>query len=252
MNKFYSESLNEISIPKRFDKEKLHAFLMDALKNSLNKDEVFRKLIINVSKNYPRFPLKATQASEYIRLLKSLSRKVAREGYKLNEIIAFDSYQSDIPYIIFSNNTLGNYTISYFHEYKARATGEHFRRNYLLVRGRPNLPDRKRAIQNYFQMMKPIQKMFQALIKSQFKLWLLIVLSNSESIKEFAKGPQFLSLKKIDQKQFESLATEHSEQLENFRRELYQLEPDLFRPTPDSDEPTQTMWQNMIMLRITE
>lgn len=250
MHKFYTETLNEIEIPEQFDKEKLHSFLMNSLKNSLNTDNELRKLIIDINKNYPRFPITSTKASEYVRLLTSLSRKIANIGRKLNDTIAFDAYRSDIPYIVFSNQTLGNYTISYFHEYKARATAEYFRHNYLLVRGRPNLQARKNALNNYFSMIKTIQDIFQKLIKSKFKLWLLIILYNSENMKEFAKGPEYFSLKKVDQVQFNMLTHEYSEQLELFRRELCQLEPELFQPTPDFDEPTQTMWNDMIKLRI--
>jgi len=250
MNKFYRELLEELEIPSQFNKEGIHSFLMNSLKRSLNDDEELRKLIVGISKNYPRFPMNSKQAWEYIRLLKSLSLKIAISGNKLNNEIALNSLQSDIPYMIFSNETLGNYTISYFQEYKARATQEHFRRNYLLTRGRPNLPDRKKALNNYFLMMKPIQNMFKDLVKSKFKLWLFITLSNSKSIKEFAKGRNFLYLKNIDRKQFEILSTEYSKQLETFREELYQLEPALFASTPESDEPTQIMWNDMILLRV--
>lgn len=233
MNTFFSESLEELTIPKRFNKQKLHEFLMDAIKRSLNEDDKFRNLIIKLNENYPRFPIKSDHASNYIRLLKTLSYYVAQAGYRLNEEYAFESCISDIPYIVFSNLILGNYTISYFHEYKARATEQHFRRNYLLVRGRPNLRSRQAAIKSYFQMIKPTEKMFRTTVRSQFKLWLFTILSNSKNFQDFAKKPQLLSLKKMDQKQFEKLTVKHSEQLEKFRRLLFQLEPELFKPSTD-------------------
>jgi hypothetical protein len=57
---------------------------------------------------------------------------------------------------------------------------------------------------------------------------------------------------KLDQKQLTKLINEHEEILEQFRRQLFQLEPDLFKPLMEVDEPTQTMWRDMVLLRISE
>ena len=252
MNRFFSECLYELTIPKRFNKEKLHELLMNVVKKSLNEDEEFRNLIIKLSENYPTFPLEAEHASNYISLLKKISRLVAIAGSRINEEYASESIRSDIPYIVFSNLILGNYAISSFHDYKANATEQHFRRHFLLVRARPNLKSREIALKSYFQMMKPTEEIFQKFIKDQFKLWLLIALSNAKNLEEFLKRPQCLSLKKTDQKQLTKLITEHAEILEKFRRHLFQLEPDLFKPLTEVDEPTQTMWRDMVLLRITE
>jgi hypothetical protein len=100
-------------------------------------------------------------------------------------------------------------------------------------------------------MMKPIDEMFQLLLKAQFKLMLLIMLSNAEDLKEFLKKPEFLSVDKVDRKYLAKLASEYSGVLEKFRRQLFQLEPDLFKPV-EMDEPTKTMWRGMALLRITE
>jgi hypothetical protein len=252
MSRFYSECLDELAIPKQFNKESLHELLMNILKNSLNKDEDLRNLIIKLSENYPRFPIEPERAGTYINLLKRISRLVAIVGSRTNQEYALESITSDIPYIAFSNLILGNYTISYFNDYKAHVTEEHFRRNLLLVRGRPNLRTKEVALKNYFQMMKTTEGMLQKLLKAQFKLWLLPVLSNSKDHEDFVKEPHILSLEKIDQKQLAKLINEHAEILEQFRRHLFQLEPDLFEPLKVIDEPTQTMWRNMVLLKITE
>jgi len=107
-------------------------------------------------------------------------------------------------------------------------------------------------LKSYFQMMKPTEEIFQKFIKAQFKLWLLTTLSNARNLEEFLKRPRYLSLKKIDQKQLAKLITEHAQILEKFRRHLFQLEPDLFKPLTEIDEPTQTMWRDMALLEITE
>lgn len=252
MNRFYSECLDELTIPKQFNKENLHELLMNILKNSLNEDEDFRNLIIKLSENYPRFPIEPERAGTYITLLKKISRLVAMVGSRINQKYASESITSDIPYIVFSNLILGNYTISYFNDYKAHTTEEHFRRNLLLIRGRPNLRTKQIALKNYFQMMKTTENMFQKLLKAQFKLSLLPVLCNSKDLEDLLKEPHTLSLKKIDQKQLTKLINEHVEILEQFRRHLFQLEPDLFKPLIEIDEPTQTMWRNMVLLKITE
>lgn len=252
MNRFFSESLDEFTIPKQFGKEKLLELLMDILKRSLNEDETFRNLIIKLSENYPRFPIDPEHASKYIVLLKTACHHVAKSGFKLNEEFASESYKSDIPYVIFSNLILSNYTISYFHEYKAHVTEQHFRRNFFLARGRPNLKEKKIALRNYFQMMKPTEEIFQKLLKAQFKLCLLLSLSNAKSIEDLMKEIYFLSVDKIDQKQLTKLISEHEGTLEQFRQHLFHLEPDLFKPLTEIDEPTQTMWQDMILLKITE
>lgn len=252
MNRFFSESLDELTIPKRFSKEKLRQFLMNGVKKRLNKDTEFRKLLIKLGENYPRFPIESSQASNYIRLLKIFSRHVALAGYRLNEEYAFGSYISDIPYIVFSDLILGNYAVSYFHEYKARTTEQHFRSHHMLFRGRPHLKSRKIALNSYFEMMRPTEKMFKTTLKSQFKVWLFIILSNSKEIQDFAKKPDFLSQKNIDQEEFKKLMRAHSKQLEKFRRLLFQLDPELFKPSTDIDDPTQTMWRDMVLLRLTK
>lgn len=252
MNRFYQESLDELTMPKQINKEKLHELLMNILKKSLNEDEEFRNLIIKLNENYPRFPLEPERAGTYITLLKKISRLVAMVGSRINQEYASESILSDIPYIVFSNLILGNYTISYFHDYKANATEQHFRRNLLLIRGRSTLRTKEFALKNYFQMMKPTEEMFQKLLKAQFKLWLLPALSNAKTLEDLFKEPNCLSLDKIDQKQLTKLINEHTEILEQFRRHLFQLEPDLFKPLIEIDEPTQTMWRDMILLRMTE
>lgn len=252
MNRFYAESLDELEIPKRFNKGELQDLLMTLSKESLNKDRDLRELVIKLGQNYPRFPLEANRASNYVSLLRRISHIVAIKGSKLNEEYASESLRSDVPYIVFSNLILGNYAISSFHDYKAKATEQDFRRHLLLIRGRPNLRSRKSALSSYFQMMKPTEELFQKLLKAQFKLWLLMALSNAKDLKEFAKGLPYLNLSEIDQKQFTKLINEHEEILEKFRRYLFQLEPDLFKPLTEIDEPTQTMWKDMILLRITK
>jgi hypothetical protein len=153
--------------------------------------------------------------------------------------------------MLFSNLILGNYTISYFNDYKAHATEMHFRRNLLLVRGRPNLRTKELAIKAYFQMMKPTEEMFRKLLKEQFKLWLLPVLSNTKDPENLLKEPHQLKMEKTDQKQLTKLINEHAEILEQFRRHLFQLEPSVFKPIGEIDEPTQTMWRDMVLLRMT-
>jgi len=252
MNRFFSESLDELTIPERFNKKELLESLLNFLKTSLNEDEEFRNLIIKLNENYPRFPIEADRASKYIALLKTLCHHVAVAGQRLNEEYASESFKSNVPYVVFSNLILGNYTISYFHEYKAHVTEQHFRRNFFLARGRPNLRAKEFALKAYFQMMKPTEEMFQKFVKAQFKLWLLPVLSNSKDLGDLVKEPHHLSLEKVDQKQLTKLISGHAEILEQFRRHLFQLEPDLFKPVIEVDEPTQTMWRDMVLLRITE
>jgi hypothetical protein len=58
-------------------------------------------------------------------------------------------------------------------------------------------------------------------------------------------------MEKTDQKQLTKLINEHAEILEQFRRHLFQLEPDVFKPIVEIDEPTQTMWKDMVLLRMT-
>jgi hypothetical protein len=99
-------------------------------------------------------------------------------------------------------------------------------------------------------MIKPTEEMFQKLVKAQFKLWLLSVLSNAKDPEDLEKEPRSLNMEKIDQKQLTKLINEHEEILEQFRRHLFQLEPDLFKPLIEIDEPTQTMWKDMVLLKM--
>ena len=251
MNRFYSECLDELTLPKHSCADKLHELLMTRLKKSLNEDDEFRNLIIKLNENYPRFPVEPERAGTYITLLKRICRLIAMVGSRTNQEYASESITSDIPYILFSNLILGNYTISYFNDYKAHATEMHFRRNLLLVRGRPNLRAKELAIKAYFQMMKPTEEMFRKLLKEQFKLWLLPVLSNAKDPENPFKEPYQLKMEKVDQKQLTKLINEHTEILEQFRQHLFQLEPDVFKTPGEIDEPTETMWRDMVLLRMT-
>lgn len=251
MNQFYSECLEELSLPDRFDKTALHARLMAALRNMIRQDGDFVSLVVKLSENYPRFPLESTQASEYVIALKKLSERVAEAGRKSNNELAWNAIISDIPYVVFSNLHLGNYAMSYFHEYKAKATDEHFRHNRLLFRGRSHLKTKKIAIDSYFQMMKPLENMFKELLKAQFKMWLFIDLSNAENIKDFPQKVQFLKADKLDQQYLCKLETDHEKVLEEMRRYLYNAEPELFNPSV-AHKPTETMWKDMVLVRTTE
>ena len=65
-------------------------------------------------------------AGEYLIGLNDLAARVATAGQKLNQEIAWNALRSTVPFTIFSDLYLGNYTISYFHEYKAKMSKEHF------------------------------------------------------------------------------------------------------------------------------
>jgi hypothetical protein len=251
METFYSECLEDLILPKRFDKKELHEILMESLRNFMQHDKDFTGLVTKLIENYPTFPMDAKTAFEYIIALKNLNARVALVGHKSNEELGWDALRSDLPFVIFSNLCLSNYTISYFHEYKAKATQQHFRHNYLLTRGRSNLRARKSAIDNYFQMMKPAEDLFKTLLKTQLKLWLFITLSNSENAKEFLEAPQSLRADKMDKEYLEKLKVEHESVLEKMRYQLYNVEPTLFNPI-DLHRPTETMWKDMVLVRITQ
>jgi len=251
MGAFYAECLDELVLPERFDKKELHKVLLSILRNLMREDKDFTNLVIKLIENYPRFPMEPKMASEYILALRTLSNRVASAGLKLNGEIALDSLKSNIPYVVFSNLYLGNYSISYFHEYKSKVTEQHFRRNYLLARGRANLKTKKIAIDNYFEMLRSAEEIFKRLLKAQFKLWLFITLSNSEDIKEFLEKPQYLKFDKIDHGHLASLTTEQANVVDEIRYQLYQAEPTLFNPV-QVHKPTEAMWKDMVLVRITE
>jgi len=251
MNRFFSESLDEMRLPKNFDKNQLHNFLMKSLKKYLNENEDFRNLIIDLQRNYPTFPLDASRAQNYVRLLKKLSYYIAMIGLKVNKIEGLQSLKSDISYSVFSNLILGNHTISYFHAYRAKATEEYFRHNLFMIKGmRAHLKSRRVALKNYFEVMEQTQDMFQAMLKAHFKLWMLIRLCNSSDFKEFVMGPEFLNLEKIDLDQFKDFYAEYTQKLEVCRRYLFQLDPTMFESMSSIDEPTRVMWRDMVLLEI--
>lgn len=252
MSEFYSECLEELSLPDRFDKKALHERLMAELRNMIRQDDHFTSIVLKLAENYPRFPLDSKEASEYVLALKNLSARVAEAGLKSNNRLAWDAVISDIPFIVFSNLYLGTYAISCFHAYKSKVTEQHFRHNYLLVRGRSHLKAKKIAIDNYFQMIKPLQDLFKLLLKTQFKLWLFITIPNVKNIQEFPQKLQSLKVDKLDQQYLGKLKTEHEKILEQMRRHLYNAEPELFNPTTFTHKPTETMWKDMVLVRTTE
>jgi hypothetical protein len=251
MNEFYSECLEELCLPDRFDKTELHARLMTELSNIIRQNGDFTRLVLKLIENYPRFPFDSKQAYEYIATLKNLGTRVAEAGLKSNNELAWDAIISDIPFVVFSNLYLGTYAISCFHAYKYKVTEQHFRHNYFLVRGRSHLKARKIALDNYFQMIKPLEELFKVLLKAQFKLWLFITLSNADNIKEFPQKLQFFKTDNLDQQYLAKLKTEHEIVLEDMRRHLYSAEPELFNPTTNH-KPTETMWKDMVLVKTME
>jgi len=249
MSAFYNECLDEIQLQKRFDKKELHTKLMARLRDFIREDNDFASLLHRIAMNYPRFPMDAKQASEYIICLRNLSARVADTGMKANDELAVNALASNAPFVCFSNLYLGNYTISYFHEYKAKMTEQYFRHNHLLVRGRTNLKTRRTALENYFNARKPAEDLFKILNKEQFKLWLFIALANFEKVQDFPQNPSSSGPYEIDQKQLKSLQTKQEHAVEKLRYLLYDLEPTLFNPTTFVHEATETMWKAMILVR---
>lgn len=252
MSEFYSQCLEELSLPDRFDKTELHARLLAELRNLIRQDDDFTSLVLKLIENHPMFPLDSKHASEYVIALKNLSARVAEAGFKLNNELAWDAVISDIQFVVFSNLYLGTYAISCFHAYKSKVTEQYFRHNYFLVKSRPHLRTKRNALDNYFQMLKPLEKLFKTLLKAQFKLWLFITLSNSENVKGFPQKLQFLKADNLDIQYLGKLKTEHERVLEDMRRHLYSAEPELFNPTSPSHKPTETMWKDMVLVRTTE
>lgn len=248
MDEFYSECLAELKLPSRIDKKEMHAKLMASLRNLIREDKDFTALITKLIENFPTFPLDNKTASEYVIALKHLCARVSAAGLKLNEEIAWDALRSNIPFIVFSNLYLGDYTVSYFHEYRAKTTEQHFRRNHFLIRGRTNLWKRKVALSNYSNKMKTAEDLFKTFMKAQFKLWLYITLSTYADAKDFPNNPQEAGAYEINQEYLLSLGNKHEAIMDEMRRYLYDVEPTLFNPTMYNHIPTETLWKDMVLI----
>jgi hypothetical protein len=164
MAEFYSECVNELELPKQFAQKELITRLMLNLRTFMHNDEGFTNTLIRLMDTYPKYPTDNKTASEYIIALKNLSERVAHAGLKSNQELAMEALISTAPFSAYSNLCLGNFTISYFHEYKAKTTEEYFKRNHLLVSGRSHLKSRKLALHKYFQTIEPKENLFKKLL----------------------------------------------------------------------------------------
>ena len=185
-------------------------------------------------------------ASEYLIGLDALAIRVATAGQKINQELAWDALRSNVPFTAFSDLYLGNYTISYLHEYRAKMTTEHFRHNHFLVRERTNLPKRKRAIQNYFDLLKPTENLFKTLLKKQFELWLFIALSDYAKSVDFPNNPSEENYE-VDTAKLEELHSKQQRAMEELRRHLYDADASVFITVTDH-QPTATLWKNLVLI----
>ncbi len=249
MAEFYTECLENLELPNQFDKKKLIEQLMGNLRTFIRKDEDFTSVVIRIMDNFPRFPITTKQASEYIIALKILGERVARAGLKSNQELAVEALMSKAPFSIYSNLCLGNYTFSYFHEYKANVTEQYFKHSHLLVSGRTFLKARKLALDNYFQMIEPNENLFKILLRTHFRLWLYLTLPNFAKAEDFPKNSQPQPTYELNQETLDKLKDEYDTVLEELRRQLYNAEPELFNPISNPNKPTQTMWKDMVLLR---
>jgi len=250
MGEYYSECLSEISLPERFDKSIILQRLIDNLKEFLKKDEGFTTLVSRLSQNYPYYGMDNKIASEYLIGLGNLAARVATAGQKLNQEIAWNALRSTVPFTTFSDLYLGNYTISYFHEYKAKMSKEHFRHNHFLIRERINLTKRKRALQNYFDILKPAEELFKTLLKVQFELWLFIALSDFANSIDFPNSPTEHAYE-VNPAQLEELHNKQKQAMEALRRLLYDADDSVFVTVADH-QPTATLWKNLILMGATQ
>ncbi len=251
IGEFFKECLSEIEpLPDRFEKREFLKLLMDFTAWTIHYDKELRNVVLKIGNNYPQHPLRSEKAYRFLRALNAFSSLYARRGNSMNKKYFLGALKSDLPYSVFSNFVLGTYTASYFFEYRARATEQHFRHHQLFIRARPQLRSRKQALADYFEMLQPIIQAYRDFSKSKCKLWWLITLWNSKDIKEFAQGSQFLSSVKIDKKRFEAVNKEYMDNLEKIRELLYGLDPEVFVPATMADTPTSSMWNDMLLLRL--
>lgn len=246
MGEYYSECLSELKLPNRFDQAILLQRLIDNLKEFLKKDEGFTTLVSRLSQNYPYYGMDNKTAGEYLIGLDDIAVRVATAGQKLNQELAWTALRSNVPFTTFSDLYLGNYTISYFHEYRAKMSKEHFRHNHFLIRERINLPRRKRAIQNYFDILKPAEELFKTLLKTQFELWLFIALSDYAKSIDFPNNPTEGAYE-VDPKQLQELHSKQQHAMEELRRHLYDADESIFVTVADH-QPTATLWKNLVLI----
>jgi len=249
---FFSECCSEIEpLPDRFQKKEFLELLDEMTAWVIHNDTKLRSILSRIGINYPQHPLRSEKAYHFVQALKAFSTLYGRRGSSMSKKYFMGALKSDLPYTVFSSFVLGTYTASYFHEYRARATEQHFRHHQLFVRARSQLSSRKYAVEDYLGMMKPIIQAYRDLTKSKCKLWWLIVLWNSKDLKEFTQGPQFLSIRKVDSKSFERVEKEYKDNLRRLRALLYELDPNIFVPTAGRpDRATKTMWDDMLWLRL--
>jgi hypothetical protein len=251
LREFFDRCLSDITpLPRRFDKSDVLGLMMDITSATLHFDKDLRRILLRIASSYPQHPLDYGDARNFVRALGAFSRLYAMRGTKINERYLIGALNSDLPYSLFSDLVLGNYTSSYFFEYRKLATEQHFRANWLFVKSRSGLRSRKKAVESYFEMINPTVEAYRSLTESKCKLWMLITLWNSKNLKEFAQTPDSLMSRKIDGTRLERVTKEYYTNLDKFRTMLFSLNPEVFKPADALDKATRTMWSDLLLLKL--
>ena len=118
--------------------------------------------------------------------------------------------------------------------------------NHFLIRERTKLPKRKRAIQNYFDILKPVEELFKTLLKVQFELWLFIALSDYAKSIDFPNNPTEKTYE-VDSTQLQELHGKQQHAMGELRRHLYDADAAVFITAADN-QPTATLWKNLVLI----
>jgi hypothetical protein len=236
VKELYTEAI--MSLP--FDSKKKNQVLKQILKTiqeNTENNEALRSILIGLGENYPSHPADPERAAKYIRYLNKMSRYIAIDAQRTITNLSKIALFSDLPFVFFSDLVLGHSTFSYFNNYLATFTTEHFKKRMLLIQGHRE-KHRRIALEAYFDQIRPLKIEFKQLGLSYLRLLLYIAIRHSTSSKEVKQWPERILKEKLDEKIYNEFYAAYKLLLDAFRKQLFNENQELFSSSVDESDST--------------
>ncbi len=225
------ETLVDIELPSRFEKNQLYSVIMDSVNSYLKSNmQRFAKISKETSiRDNPQTFVKALR-----NYTKELDTTISSQISMLSKM----TLQSDIPLDVFYTLALSLYTYQNLFSYVTEKAG--FASRIVGTKGyRPRtIHD---IIERYLKNVDPIMSMYSGAVQKQLKLLLYIDLANSRSYEEVLK-PKTPNYGSMNPQTFENYYLDFQYTLNSFRRFFYKETPSFLDTEIDHNDPASFLW----------
>jgi hypothetical protein len=231
------ESLDNIPIPKRFDKIEIYSLLFKHLTDYLESDVSFKGFIEAFEKtdiySNPR---------TYVRTLNRFSNEVDSLTEQLINDLSQNALISNIPFDVFGELSLAFETYRKVFSFITRLSKSKL--DKIFLRGfRPSTINWR--IKDYFQELSFIMKPYSKVVKKQFELVLYLQVSNSINYDDLFKFKALLK-ENMDYDAFTDMYYDFKNDLSVLRKVLFEKSPEMFETAIDNNCATAVMWKGII------